>query len=220
MNEEKYKRVKEIYDSLRKEEDGNIFKRIYYHEIVGTIGALEGLKKFVEEGELEEKVYQELKEKNRENIEKLYELRKIKDLKPSELKTKFSTDISKYIEIEKRILRKKGIEVEIEKKGNSLIRYEPAALRALISTHFGDCINWSPEGEKIKVTLKETMNTVKMTLENKFGETRKKEEGTGEKIGSAYTDAFLDSTGTKLKKEILEEKGKYNTFKKTFIIKK
>ena len=135
-------------------------------------------------------------------IKRLLPLTYIKDFSKEYL-TSSNTNLYEVLSQEKNSNEKSyGIEIKISGNIPESIPLEESTLAAMISTNIGDAIKWSPKGKNVKIKGKNLGDKLRLRIENSFGsEPVEKDIGMGKKIGSQYTELFMDTIEEKRKEK-------------------
>lgn len=194
-----YERIKEKFYSID-QKNANLVEGIFLHEAGNILNQIELLRQLsLEDSKLKE-IEEMAIEESSEIIKKLIHLEpilSIKNFTKEGLIHPYESNVYNELMKEKSYM-KNLYDVNIQLKGeqNVSTRINPYTLNAFISTNIGDAAKWTPENEDVIVNLSQDKNNFRLTIENKFSDSPVRSEiGMGKKIGSKYTQIFLDTIG-------------------------
>jgi hypothetical protein len=216
-----YRILKDKYDGIIARNSASSLEKIYLHEVGNIINTIDGFKSLYEEGMVPKEMFDEAILANKDDISKaskLYPITEITDFSKEGLKDSETSVYEIFSQEKKSLESQHKVQTQINGETSSNIGLNSSALNAFISTNMGDAAKWTPAEEPIKVNVQNEFEKMKITIENKFGDAPVREEiGMGQKIGSRYTQLFLDAIGGPANEEVLEGHP-YGTYKKTFTI--
>jgi hypothetical protein len=220
----KYEFAKQKQFQIERKGYLTLMEEIYNHEVKGRLmNSIEGFFELYSCGEVEELEVQEIINENKNKLERILAfapILDIKDFSKEGLQSKSPTNLNEILQSEKEFYQGEyGVNIILDENQETTAYFNPVALKAFLSTNIGDAVKWTPNGEDINISTSQDNGKIKISIENKFGsEPINKEIGMGEKIGSKYTELFLETIGGEMNETIKQPnlKNQYGTYLKEF----